>query len=234
MRDGLVVLDEVSYGYSPDRPVLDRCSFRLDADERVGLLGGNGSGKTTVLKMIVGLLKPNAGQVRIFGQSCRTERDFREVRRRVGFLFQDSDDQLFCPTVAEDVAFGPLNMGKSREEARQIVLRTLSLLGLPRFEDRITYKLSGGEKRLVALAAVLAMHPEVLMLDEPTAGLDDAAAQRVVDVLAELPQAMVVATHDSRLLDNLVTRSLWLSGGRLVAESPGDGTPGQLQVQTRP
>ncbi len=234
MKDGLVVLDEVSYSYNPDRPVLRRCCFQLDADERVGLLGTNGSGKTTVLKMIVGLLKPDSGRVRIFGKLCRTERDFREVRRRVGFLFQDSDDQLFCPTVAEDVAFGPLNMGKSREEARQIVSRTLSLLGLPRFEDRITYKLSGGEKRLVALAAVLAMQPEVLLLDEPTAGLDDAAAQRVVDVLEELPQAMVIATHDPRLLDSPVNRLLRLSGGRLVAESDGDGAIGHLQLQTKP
>jgi cobalt/nickel transport system ATP-binding protein len=219
MKDGLVVLDEVSYGYSPDRPVLDRCSFQLDAADRVGLVGTNGSGKTTVLKLIVGLLKPSSGQVRIFGQPCRSERNFREVRRRVGFLFQDSDDQLFCPTVAEDVAFGPLNLGKSREETRQIVSRTLRQLGLSGFETRITYKLSGGEKRLVALAAVLAMHPKVLLLDEPTAGLDDAAASRVVNVLAELPQAMVLATHDLRLLDGLVNRSLRLTAGRFAPES---------------
>ncbi|TVS14587.1 MAG: ABC transporter ATP-binding protein [Planctomycetaceae bacterium] len=222
MKDGLVVLDKVSYGYSPERPVLARCSFQLDANERVGLVGTNGSGKTTVLKLIVGLLKPTSGHVRIFGQPCCNERDFREVRRRVGFLFQDSDDQLFCPTVAEDVAFGPLNMGKSREEVRRIVSRTLSLLGLGGFETRITYKLSGGEKRMVALAAVLAMLPEVLLLDEPTAGLDDAAAQHVVDVLAELPQAMVLATHDPRLLGGLVNRSLRLTAGRFTPESSRD------------
>lgn len=224
MKDGLVVLDSVSYGYSPDRPVLDRCFFQLGLDDRIGLLGTNGSGKTTLFKLIMGLLQPTSGSVHVFGQPRRSERDFREVRRRIGFLFQDSDDQLFCPTVAEDVAFGPLNLGKSREETRQIVSRTLRRLGLSGFENRVTYKLSGGEKRMVALAAVLAMRPEVLLLDEPTAGLDDAAAQRVFDVLSDLPQAMVIATHDTRLLDGLVNRSLQLAAGRFVAEPSSDRT----------
>jgi cobalt/nickel transport system ATP-binding protein len=133
----------------------------------------------------------------------------------VGLLFQDSDDQLFCPTVAEDVAFGPLNLGKPREEVRRIVAQTLDALGLGGYEDRITYKLSGGEKRLVALATVLAMEPEVLLLDEPTAGLDDDAAERVMDVLRQLPQAMVIASHDERLLGRLPTRQLRLAGGQL-------------------
>jgi cobalt/nickel transport system ATP-binding protein len=218
MNARLVWLDEVSYGYEPSRPVLNRCEFRLDSGERVGLVGANGSGKTTLLKLIVGLLCPAEGRIEIFGQTRQRERDFHEVRRRVGFLFQDSDDQLFCPTVAEDVAFGPLNLGKTRDEAWRIVEETLAALGLNGFEQRITYKLSGGEKRMVALASVLSMQPEVLLLDEPTAGLDDAAADRVLEVLADLPQAMVLATHDPRLLDRLTTRRLKLAEGRFITE----------------
>ncbi|MCL4206295.1 MAG: energy-coupling factor ABC transporter ATP-binding protein [Pirellulaceae bacterium] len=219
MNESLVSLDDVSYGYDPNRPVLNRCNFRLDRGERVGLVGANGSGKTTLLKLIVGLLRPADGRIEIFGQTRQCERDFHEVRRRVGFLFQDSDDQLFCPTVAEDVAFGPLNLGKTRDEAWHIVAATLDALGLNGFEQRITYKLSGGEKRMVALASVLSMHPEVLLLDEPTAGLDDAAADRVLEVLSELPQAMILATHDPRLLDRLATRRLQLNEGRFLAET---------------
>ena len=130
----------------------------------MGLTGPNGSGKSTLLKLIVGLVRATAGRVEVFGRFRTCERDFHEVRGRVGLLFQDSDDQLFCPTVAEDVAFGPLNLGQSRDAARRIVTETLDALGLADYQDRITYQLSGGEKRLVALAAVLAMQPEVLLL----------------------------------------------------------------------
>ena len=117
----------------------------------MALLGPNGCGKTTLLHLIVGLLRPNAGQIEAFGRRRVAEADFHEVRRRVGLLFQDADDQLFCPTVAEDVAFGPLNLGKSRDEVRRIVAATLDSLGLAGYEHRVTYQLSGGEKRLVAL-----------------------------------------------------------------------------------
>jgi len=219
MNDVLMTLDAVSFDYGPDRPVLDRCTLRLKRSERVGLVGSNGSGKSTLLKLVVGILRPTGGKIEVFGKCRVRERDFYEVRRRTGFLFQDSDDQLFCPTVAEDVAFGPLNLGLSRDQAQQIMTDTLAALRLSGFEERITHKLSGGEKRLVALAAVLAMSPEVLLLDEPTAGLDDDAAARVVDILGTLPQAMVIATHDHWLLDRLATRRVRIARGRLEEES---------------
>ncbi|NLF70511.1 MAG: ABC transporter ATP-binding protein [Candidatus Anammoximicrobium sp.] len=215
MSDTLVFLDELHFAYPPRRPVLAGCSLRLRPAERVGLIGSNGSGKTTLLKAIVGLLHPTAGRVEIFGKPRTQERDFQEVRGRVGLLFQDSDDQLFCPSVAEDVAFGPLNQGKTRQEAGQIVALTLDELGLAGFEDRITYQLSGGEKRLVALAAVLAMQPEVLLLDEPTSGLDEEATERVVNVLASLPQAMLIVSHDRSMLQRIAANCYRLSAGRL-------------------
>jgi len=214
----VVSLDDVSFFYAPGRPVLSGCNFHLERSERVGLIGPNGSGKTTLLALIVGLVRPASGRVEVFGKVRSSEADFHEVRGRAGLLFQDSDDQLFCPTVAEDVAFGPMNLGKPRREVHEIVARTLEALGLAGYEERITYKLSGGEKRLVALATVLAMQPEVLLLDEPTSGLDDQATERVVEIMAHLPQAMLIVSHDRSLLKKITTRSLRLSDGRLEPE----------------
>ena len=215
MSDALIALEDVDFSYGPERPVLSGCNLRLEPGQRIGLIGANGSGKTTLLQLVVGLVRPSGGRLEAFGRVRSRETDFREVRRRAGLLFQDADDQLFCPTVAEDVAFGPLNLGKRGGEVRQIVARTLDSLGLAGYEERITYKLSGGEKRLVALAAVLAMQPDVLLLDEPVAGLDEEVEGRVTEILAGLPQAMLIVSHDRRFLERVATRMLRLAGGRL-------------------
>lgn len=215
MSDPLVQLDQVTFRYG-ERTVLDRCDLALFPGERIGLVGANGSGKTTLLGLIVGLRRPDEGRVIVLGKPRRREADFRPIRGRVGLLFQDSDDQLFCPTVAEDVAFGPFNLGKSRKEVEAIVARTLAQLGLEDYAHRVTYKLSGGEKRLVALATVLAMQPEVLLLDEPTAGLDETAAERVAEILAGLPQAMLIVSHDRGFLARLANRKLCLRQGRIL------------------
>lgn len=196
------------------RPVLEGVDLAVAAGERVALMGGNGTGKTTLLHLMVGLIKPQGGEVFAFGRVRRSERDFHEVRARAGMVFQDPDDQLFCPTVGEDVAFGPLNLGKSHAETREIVAATLARLELGGFEHRITHKLSGGEKRLVTLAAVLAMEPEVLLLDEPTGGLDEEAQARLLALLQGLPQAMVLVTHDRDFRDRLATRKVTLASGR--------------------
>ena len=205
----------VCFNYPSGPSILNDLDFELFRGERVGLVAPNGSGKTTLFHIIMGLLKPCAGEVRIFGRTVHREQDFIEVRQRIGMLFQDADDQLFSPTVLEDVAFGPLNLGKSREEAAAIARRTLARLGLEGFENRVTFRLSGGEKRLVSLATVLAMQPEVLLLDEPTSGLDDDATRRVTEILARLPQAMLIVSHNHTLLDTLATTSLHLANGRL-------------------
>jgi cobalt/nickel transport system ATP-binding protein len=185
-------------------------------------LGANGSGKTTLLHLAVGLLRPTAGQIVAFGKSRAAEADFHEVRRRAGLLFQDTDDQLFCPSVAEDVAFGPLNLGKPRTQVRDIVARTLNSLGLAGYEHRITYRLSGGEKRLVALATVLAMEPDVLLLDEPTAGLDEEATQRLLGVLCGLPQAMIVVSHQRLFREALANGAMTLRQGRIETAESAD------------
>jgi cobalt/nickel transport system ATP-binding protein len=215
MPDGLIVFRDVDFAYGPERPVLEHCDFHLAAGDRLAFAGANGSGKTTLLHLIVGLLRPGRGDIEIFGKPRRAEADFHEVRRRVGLLFQDADDQLFCPTVLEDVAFGPLNLGHDRPMVRQIVAQTLGGLGLAGYEHRITYQLSGGEKRLVALAAVLAMQPEVLLLDEPTAGLDESSRRRLLEILQNLPQSMVVVSHDREFREVIAGRTYFLSEGRL-------------------
>lgn len=205
--------------YQDDRRVLHQLDFHLIHGERVAIIGANGAGKTTLLHLLVGLHSPTHGCIRIFDRDCRTEADFRHVRTRVGLLFQDSDDQLFCPTVRDDVAFGPLNLGHAPAAARAIAEQTLADLQLLHLADRSGYRLSFGEKRLVALATILAMQPQVLLLDEPTNGLDCATAARLIDYLTQLPQSMVMVTHDQALLSGLATRVLLLTDGALRAST---------------
>ena len=206
----------LSYRYPRRGVVLDQVDFELKRGERVALTGPNGAGKTTFLHLLVGLKKTKTGQIWAFGQTRNDEKEFVEVRARAGFLFQDPDDQLFCPTVLEDVAFGPLNLGKSRTEALQIAKDTLASLGMAGFEERITHQLSGGEKRMITVTAVVAMEPDVLLLDEPSNALDVKARQRLIDTLLSLPQAMVIVSHDADLVDQLSTRELRLENAALT------------------
>ncbi|PKR91034.1 cobalt ABC transporter ATP-binding protein [Pleomorphomonas diazotrophica] len=197
------------------RLVLDRVDLRLDSGERLALAGANGAGKTTLLRAIVGLEAVETGKILAFDRPRRDDGDFRDLRQRVGFLFQDSDDQLFAPTVIEDVAFGPLNLGFTPAQAVERAKAVLADLDLLSLERRVTHHLSGGEKRLVALAGVLAMDPDVLLLDEPTNALDEAHLARLTAILAELPVTMILVSHDAHFLATLSTRAVLLEDGRL-------------------
>jgi cobalt/nickel transport system ATP-binding protein len=163
----------------------------------------------------MGLLKPTSGSIEIYNRPARTEKDFRKIRPKIGLLFQDADDQLFSPTVLEDVAFGPLNLGKSQDEAVEIAINTLNFLGLAGFEDRITYKLSGGEKKLVSLATVLAMQPEVLLLDEPTSGLDDKTKAILKRVLSDLDLTYILISHEIEFLTEITDSIYTMNNGRI-------------------
>ncbi|MBV7392613.1 energy-coupling factor ABC transporter ATP-binding protein [Mameliella sediminis] len=212
----LIALDDLQFAYPGQPPVLNGASMRLGEGERLSLTGANGAGKSTLLRMILGLQRPTSGSVTIFDQPRTRESDFHEVRRRIGLVFQDPDDQLFCPTVAEDVAFGPLNLGKTRDEALAIVEQTLMVLDLQHLRNRITHKLSGGEKRLVTLATVLAMSPEVLLLDEPTNALDPKNAGRLTEIIDALPLPILLVSHDPVFREKIAPCALELREGQLV------------------
>ena len=198
------------------RLVLDRVSLRLEPGERLALVGANGAGKTTLLRALVGLERPTSGRIVAFGAERRVEKDFREVRALAGYLFQDPDDQLFSPTVIEDVAFGPLNLGLTPPAAVARAETTLARLGLADLARRVTHRLSGGEKRLVALAGVLAMEPRALLLDEPTNALDESHLARLSGILATLDVALVLVSHDRHFLEHHATRAVLLKDGRLT------------------
>jgi len=215
----LIELRNVSFRYPNGLKVFEDMSFHLRRGDRIGIVGPNGSGKTTLLHLIVGLLKPEAGEIVVFGKPRREEKDYREVRKRVGLLFQDPEDQLFCPTVAEDVAFGPLNLRIPKEEVHRIVERTLDEVGLAGFGDRVTYNLSGGEKKLVSLATLFAMNPEVLLLDEPTAGLDENATEKIEKILREKVETYIVVSHLRDVLEKTTDKIYRMEDGRLVQVS---------------
>lgn len=214
----IINLEDIAYSYPGGAPVLDMLNFKLHRSNRIGLMGPNGSGKTTLVHLIMGLLKPSAGRIEIFKKPAVTEKDFRKVRGKIGLLFQDADDQLFSPTVLEDVAFGPLNLGKSQDEAMDIARNTLKFLGLEGFEDRITYKLSGGEKKLVSLATILAMEPEVLLLDEPISGLDDKTKATLKNVLLDLDLSYILISHEIDFLADITDSIYTMENGKILID----------------
>ena len=214
----LINLEKVSFSYPGGKPVLDALDFKLYKNCRLGLIAPNGSGKTTLFHIIMGLLKPLAGRLEIFGKCVKADKDFYAVRRRIGLLFQDADDQLFSPTVLEDVAFGPLNLGKSKDEAVDIARRTLNFLGLEGFEERVTFKLSGGEKRLVSLATVLAMEPEILLLDEPVNGLDIKTKAKLTETLTGLDLSYILVSHDFDFLAETVDAIYTMADGKVLLD----------------
>ncbi|MDL2124787.1 MAG: energy-coupling factor ABC transporter ATP-binding protein [Deltaproteobacteria bacterium] len=216
-RNNLTInLTDISFSYPGGSEVLDKLNLQFSRNEKIGLMGPNGCGKTTLFHIIMGLLKPLSGKIEIFGKPAKEEKDFIDVRRRIGLLFQDADDQLFSPTVLEDVAFGPLNLGKSKDEAIDIARKTLEFLDLAGFEDRLTYKLSGGEKRLVSLATVLAMEPEILLLDEPTTGLDEKTKTKIKKTLCELDLSYILISHEFDLLSEITDSIYTMKNGKII------------------
>ncbi|MCK5784072.1 MAG: ABC transporter ATP-binding protein [Desulfobacterales bacterium] len=215
-KQQIINLEGITFRYPGAREnVIDNLDLKFFSGSRIGLIAPNGSGKTTLFHIIMGLLKPDAGRIEIFGQPVSREKDFEKVRRRIGLLFQDADDQLFSPTVLEDVAFGPLNLGKSKEEAIDISRKTLAFLGLSDFEERITFKLSGGEKRLVSLATVLSMEPEVLLLDEPTTGLDNHTREKLIEALNSLDLAYIVISHEYDFVNAVAPEIYKMENGQI-------------------
>ena len=216
--DILINLEKISFTFPDGKKVLEGLDLCLHKKERLGLIGPNGSGKTTLFRLIMGLLKPTSGRLIILGREMLHKKDFVPIRQKIGLLFQDADDQLFSPTVLDDVAFGPLNQGKSPAEAKEISREILSSLGLKDFEDRITYKLSGGEKKLVSLATVLAMKPAVLLLDEPTTGLDIETTKKIVRVLESIDVSSIIISHDMDFIQHTTETIYGMVKGKILPE----------------
>jgi cobalt/nickel transport system ATP-binding protein len=205
----------VGYVYPDGQRALDEVTFSVEAGERVGLLGPNGAGKTTLLLHLNGVLR-GSGEVLVGGLRVE-EPNLREVRRRVGLVFQDPDDQLFMPTVAEDVAFGPANLGVAGSDLERAVVGALEAVGMSRFADRPPHHLSFGQRRRVAVATVLAMKPEILVLDEPTSNLDPASRRELADILRSLDITLLMSTHDLPYALELCPRAVVLNEGQVSA-----------------
>ncbi|MBL8967020.1 MAG: ABC transporter ATP-binding protein [Spirochaetaceae bacterium] len=209
----------LGYAYPDGNRAVGGISFDVAEGECVGLVGANGAGKSTLLQLLVGLLTPDAGSIRVAG-TILSKGSLAEARRRIGYVFQDPDDQLFMTSVEADVSFGPRNMGLSEAEVAARCRSALERVGVAHLAGRPSFRLSGGEKRAVAIASVLSMGPEALILDEPTAALDPRARRRLMATLAGLPETRLVATHDLDLVYEMCDRVIVLSAGRVLAEGP--------------
>lgn len=218
----MIELLGVSCEYEKGNPVLDIASLEIADGERVGLIGANGAGKTTFMKMLLGLI-PYSGDIHVDG--IRVEkRNYPDIRRRLGFVLQNSDNQMFMPTVKEDMMFGLMNYGMSGEEAESRADKVLSDLDIMYLKDRHNHRLSGGEKKMAAIATVLAMEPSCILMDEPCSSLDPRNRRLIINTIRSLDRTVIVASHDLDMVMDVCDRVVLLSSGRVAA----DGKPDDL------
>ncbi len=211
---------KVSYGYTKESQVLNDISLEVSPGECLGIIGPNGAGKSTLLLILAGLLKPTSGNVNVFGESTLNP-DFSQIRRHIGVVFQDPDDQLFNTTVLDDVLYSPLNAGIPRGEAEELALEALQSVNALHLKDRRPHRLSLGEKHRVAIASALVLKPKLLLLDEPTANLDSVSRQELIHLLQELNEhgtTVVISTHDLGILPPIVNRIITLNNGRITSQ----------------
>ncbi|MDD5176303.1 MAG: ABC transporter ATP-binding protein [Sterolibacterium sp.] len=223
MSHHLVEARDLYYVYPDGQAALRGVSFLIHHGESVAIIGSNGAGKSTLLLHLNGVLRPTSGQVRI-GDFPITSENLADIRRTVGMIFQDPDDQLFMPTVFDDVAFGLGQLGLAAVDIEARVVHALETVGASHLRQRPPYRLSGGEKRAVAIAGVLAMLPSILVMDEPSSGLDPAARRRVITLLAGFDHTKIIATHDLDMVLDLCSRVLVMNEGVIKA----DGTPAEI------
>ena len=214
----MIEFQHVSFAYEKDRPVLQDLSFRIEKGEAVGLIGANGAGKSTVMKLLLGLAE-GEGKILVDGAEVRQD-SLPVVRRKLGFVLQNSDNQMFMPTVYEDMMFAPLNYKLSREEADARVDAVLERLHLEDLKHRYNHKISGGEKRMAAIATVLAMEPEAILMDEPTSALDPYNRRIVINTIRELEQTKLITSHDLDMILDTCDRVILLSEGCIAADGP--------------
>ncbi len=216
----MIQFQNVSFAYDKAHPVVEDISFTITKGETVGLIGANGAGKSTIMKLMLGLLE-GSGQINICGLPMN-KINMPVIRQKLGFVLQDSDNQMFMPTVYEDMAFGPRNYGLSKEETDRRVDAVLAQLGLQELKHRHNHKISGGEKRMAAIATILAMEPEAILMDEPSTALDPVNRRTVIRTICALPQTKLIASHDLDMILNTCDRVLLLSHGRIVADGAAE------------
>ena len=214
-----IEVNDLRFKYPDGLPALRGVTLSIAPGEKVALVGPNGAGKSTLMLHLNGILQAEAGEVHVCGLPIRKD-TLGKVRAAVGLVFQDPDDQLFSPTVFEDVAFGPLHMGLLEAEVRERVAEALAAVGMGDYVQRVSHHLSVGEKKRISIATVLSMNPEILVLDEPSAGLDPRARRGLIGLLRDLPQTMLVSTHDIRMVVELLPRTVVMDQGRIVADGP--------------
>ncbi|MBE0501146.1 MAG: ABC transporter ATP-binding protein, partial [Desulfuromonadales bacterium] len=219
MSHHIVEVDALCFRYPDGTPALNGLSFRIEHGESVAIVGANGAGKSTLLLHLNGYLTPEQGTVRI-GDYPLTPETVQDIRRTVGMVFQDPDDQLFMPTVYDDVAFGPLNLGFPPDEVDRKVTEALTLMDVLHLKERPPYHLSGGEKRAVAIATVLSMSPDILVMDEPTTGLDPHGRRLLIKKLNSFKHTKIIATHDLDLVVDLCERTIVIHDGQVTADGP--------------
>ncbi len=211
----MIKFENVSFSYG-EHTVLDNVSFEINEGEQVGLIGANGAGKSTIMKAALGLISCG-GKITIDSMPMERE-NLPAIRKALGYVLQDSDNQMFMPTVLEDMIFGPINYGMSREEAEKTAEDTLAQLGLEYLKNRHNHKMSGGEKRMAAIATILAMKPKAMLMDEPSTALDPQNRRTLIRTLNRLPMTKIIASHDLDLILDTCDRVLLLSDGRIAAD----------------
>ena len=216
----MIEFKDVSFAYEKDKYVLRDMSFAIGDGESVGLIGANGAGKSTIMKLLLGLVQ-GEGSILVDGIEVRKE-TLGEIRSKLGFVLQNSDNQMFMPTVYEDMSFGPLNYGLGREETDRRIDEVLSRLHLEDLKYRYNHKISGGEKRMAAIATVLAMQPDAILMDEPTSALDPYNRRIVINTIRELDQTKIITSHDLDMILETCSRVILISGGRIVADGPAE------------
>ena len=217
----MIEFQHVNFAYEKDRSVLRDLSFRIEEGESVGLIGANGAGKSTVMKLLLGLLPPGEGRILVDGVPVE-KKTLPEIRRKLGFVLQNSDNQMFMPTVYEDMIFAPLNYGLSREEAERRVDAALDRLNLQALKHRHNHRISGGEKRMAAIATILAMEPKAVLMDEPSSALDPCNRRLVINTIRELKQTKLITSHDLDMILDTCERVILLDGGRIAADGPAE------------
>ena len=215
----MIEFQNVSFSYG-DVPVVENLSFTIQKGETVGLIGANGAGKSTIMKLMLGLLS-GSGEIQVDGLPvCRD--NLAEIRKKIGFVLQDSDNQMFMPTVYEDMIFGPRNYGLSKEETDKRVDEILRQLGLESLKHRHNHKISGGEKRMAAIATILAMEPEMILMDEPSTALDPVNRRTIINTINRLPQTKLIASHDLDMILDTCQRVILLSHGAIAADGDAE------------